>query len=222
MLAQTLCQLDFSPAYLSLPTSLPPSLPPFPSSLTQVRALGVARKGRGGIVEFLQKAVTPPTDTAMSNALELLLHIGTYPSLPPSLPPSLLPSLKVPLLPLTPPCLMHWSCCCCILVCSPPSLPPSLPPSSPCFFSLLFEVSRILFFSSYSAFPHSSLPPSLPPRRHPTRRAPHFPRQMSSHPPRRAHHRQGPHLRRPSTVRPLPPSLPPSLPSPSNSPSARP
>jgi hypothetical protein len=45
----------------------------------QVRALrGVARAGRGGVGEFLKKAVTPPSDTALSNALDLLLHIGAW------------------------------------------------------------------------------------------------------------------------------------------------
>jgi HrpA-like RNA helicase len=49
----------------------------FRVSINQVRALrGVARVGQGGVSEFLKKAVTPPSDTALSNALELLLHIG--------------------------------------------------------------------------------------------------------------------------------------------------
>ncbi len=46
-------------------------------NINQVRSLrGVARAGRGGVSEFLKKAVTPPSDTALRNALELLLHIG--------------------------------------------------------------------------------------------------------------------------------------------------
>jgi hypothetical protein len=65
----------------------PPPHPPFthPFFLTrlvgrvvhQVRALRVARAGQGGIAEFLHKACTPPSDTALHNALQLLLHIGT-------------------------------------------------------------------------------------------------------------------------------------------------
>lgn len=46
----------------------------------QVRALRVARAGQGGIAEFLHKACTPPSDTALHNALQLLLHIGTHPT----------------------------------------------------------------------------------------------------------------------------------------------
>jgi len=43
----------------------------------QVRALHLARVGSGGIGEFLKKAPTPPSDTALNNAVYLLLHIGT-------------------------------------------------------------------------------------------------------------------------------------------------
>jgi hypothetical protein len=42
----------------------------------QVRALGVAEPGHGGIAGFLKKACTPPSDLALDNALDLLLHIG--------------------------------------------------------------------------------------------------------------------------------------------------
>eukprot|EP00959_Pyramimonas_sp_CCMP1952_P221180 4623789-Pyramimonas_sp.AAC.1 len=42
----------------------------------QVRALGLARGGVGGIEGFLLKAVTPPGAKAICNALDLLLHVG--------------------------------------------------------------------------------------------------------------------------------------------------
>ena len=42
-----------------------------------MRALrGVARPGPRGVGAFLKKAVTPPSDLALHNAMNLLLHIG--------------------------------------------------------------------------------------------------------------------------------------------------
>lgn len=44
----------------------------------QVRHLGLAVSGRGGVASFINKALTPPADTALDNALTLLTRIGAF------------------------------------------------------------------------------------------------------------------------------------------------
>ena len=42
----------------------------------QVRSIGLSEQKLGGIEEFLNKSVTPPSALALSNALDVLLRIG--------------------------------------------------------------------------------------------------------------------------------------------------
>ena len=42
----------------------------------QVRALKLARQGVGGVAEFVAKALTPPSDLALENALGRLIAVG--------------------------------------------------------------------------------------------------------------------------------------------------
>lgn len=44
----------------------------------QVRHLGLALPGRGGVGGFINKALTPPGVTALDNALTLLTRIGAF------------------------------------------------------------------------------------------------------------------------------------------------
>ncbi|CAN0108800.1 unnamed protein product, partial [Scytosiphon promiscuus] len=44
----------------------------------QVRHLGLASQGRGGVAGFINKALTPPGVTALDNALTLLTRIGAF------------------------------------------------------------------------------------------------------------------------------------------------
>lgn len=41
-----------------------------------MRALKLARKGVGGVAEFVAKALTPPSDLALENALSRLIAVG--------------------------------------------------------------------------------------------------------------------------------------------------
>jgi ATP-dependent RNA helicase DHX36 len=49
---------------------------PLEQMCLQVRSLNLAKDGAGGIACFLQRAVTPPSSQAVSNALDTLLRIG--------------------------------------------------------------------------------------------------------------------------------------------------
>lgn len=45
---------------------------------TQVRHLGLAPAGQGGVAAFINKALTPPGEAALGNALTLLARIGAF------------------------------------------------------------------------------------------------------------------------------------------------
>lgn len=44
----------------------------------QVRHLGLAMSGQGGVAGFINKALTPPGVVALDNALTLLTRIGAF------------------------------------------------------------------------------------------------------------------------------------------------
>ena len=44
----------------------------------QVRHLGLALPGQGGVAAFINKALTPPGEAALENALTLLTRIGAF------------------------------------------------------------------------------------------------------------------------------------------------